>query len=106
MDELRKRGGPKHYSSLTVKLGIAEAEIRSLTARKMELAVKLTHVERERDEALQVTHSGRVASVLATAKRINPITTYRVTSVCPDTLSVCSAHHCMQLASAVLLLGA
>ena len=33
---------------------MAEAEIRSLAARKMQLAVRLAHVERERDKALQV----------------------------------------------------
>lgn len=54
-EDLRKRGGTKHYSNLTVKLGVAEAEIRSLTVRKMQLAVKLSHVEREREQALQVS---------------------------------------------------
>jgi len=56
-EELRKRGGTKHYSNLTVKLGVAEAEIRSLAARKTQLAVRLAHVERERDKALQVRQS-------------------------------------------------
>lgn len=52
------RGETKHYSNLTVKLGVAEAEIRSVTARKMQLAVKLAQVEREKEHALQVGTSG------------------------------------------------
>lgn len=54
-EELRIRGGTKHYSNLAVKLGIAEAEIRSVNARKMQLAVKLGQVEREKQQALQVS---------------------------------------------------
>lgn len=51
------RGGTKHYSNLTAKLGIAEAEIRSVNARKMQLAVKLAQAEREKERALQVRKS-------------------------------------------------
>lgn len=64
-EDLRNRGGTKDYSTLAVKLGVAEAEIRSLTARKMQLAVKLSHVEREREQALQVCWNATVLPLYA-----------------------------------------